>query len=592
MIIKNMRAKFGSLDGESLELHEGLNIIYRDNEGGKSTWCAFIRCMLYGIDTSKRAKAGVLPDKIRNMPWDGSLPAGVMELEALSESITIRRASKTANSPLRDFSAVYTGTETPYPLFSETCGEELTGATSEVFSRSVFIEQGKIAVDNAPDLEAKIASIVSTGELGLSYSEIDDKLASWSRRRIYNKNIGIIPELMAQNEDLSQKLFEIEKLQDEQNYREQKLAQLMAETDDTALTDDDEVSEDVLQCEENERSAKQLLMATRFGIITPREARVDAAQFIAEVKKHEEKGAQKYPVTKLISAVAVLAMASLLYFFGKMDASIYMAFGLFFASVCALAIVNSVKINKSARDARAKMRSLLKAEKIEDIAELEPALQAHEKAFVAWNESVFELKETRRLWEIKKAKESFMQNGQNSQKISDAREKLAEIKGKISATGDAVDIKTKKLHIKLAVEDNRQQYDELVLAREMLAIADRQQQEDFSPALTALAKKHFCQLTDNRYDDLVIDRSFGLYGKIAGDVLPHSSAYASTGARELMYLSLRLALAEMTTKADCPIILDDALCNLDKTRTGRVMTLLEEIAKRRQVIVFTCHRIS
>ena len=69
MIIKRMTASFGCLEGRTLELHEGLNVIAAPNESGKSTWCAFIRAMLYGVDSSERARAGHLPDKARYAPW-------------------------------------------------------------------------------------------------------------------------------------------------------------------------------------------------------------------------------------------------------------------------------------------------------------------------------------------------------------------------------------------------------------------------------------------------------------------------------------------------------------------------------------------
>ena len=53
MIIKKMRANFGGLEKAEIELNEGLNVITAPNESGKSTWCAFIRSMLYGIDSAQ-----------------------------------------------------------------------------------------------------------------------------------------------------------------------------------------------------------------------------------------------------------------------------------------------------------------------------------------------------------------------------------------------------------------------------------------------------------------------------------------------------------------------------------------------------------
>ena len=63
MKILSLKANFGKLAGETLTLSEGLNIITLPNESGKSTWSQFILAMLYGIDTSERAKAGTLPAK-------------------------------------------------------------------------------------------------------------------------------------------------------------------------------------------------------------------------------------------------------------------------------------------------------------------------------------------------------------------------------------------------------------------------------------------------------------------------------------------------------------------------------------------------
>ena len=68
MRINKATASFGKLENESLSFHPGLNIIYAPNESGKSTWCAFIRAMLYGVDSSERSRAGYLPDKLRYAP--------------------------------------------------------------------------------------------------------------------------------------------------------------------------------------------------------------------------------------------------------------------------------------------------------------------------------------------------------------------------------------------------------------------------------------------------------------------------------------------------------------------------------------------
>ena len=67
-----MTATFGKLQGRSLELGDGLNIIEAPNETGKSTWCAFLKAMFYGIDTRDRDRKGHLADKNRYQPWSGA----------------------------------------------------------------------------------------------------------------------------------------------------------------------------------------------------------------------------------------------------------------------------------------------------------------------------------------------------------------------------------------------------------------------------------------------------------------------------------------------------------------------------------------
>ena len=54
MKLLRLTATFGCLDHATLEFGPGLTLIEAPNGGGKSTWCAFLRTMLYGLDTRQR----------------------------------------------------------------------------------------------------------------------------------------------------------------------------------------------------------------------------------------------------------------------------------------------------------------------------------------------------------------------------------------------------------------------------------------------------------------------------------------------------------------------------------------------------------
>ena len=205
MKIIRMKATFGGLDHRELELKEGLNIIQAPNEGGKSTWSAFLRAMLYGINTKERDKQGYIAEKNRYQPWNGGAMEGVVELEWKGDKITLRRGPK-GNTPFGKFEAVYTDTGEPVGfLTADNVGETLIGAPREVFERSAFVGQGGAAIDGAPALEARIAALASSGEEDVSYSQVERRLRDWLNRRKHNKT-GLIPKLeeeLTQNDEIA-----------------------------------------------------------------------------------------------------------------------------------------------------------------------------------------------------------------------------------------------------------------------------------------------------------------------------------------------------------------------------------------------------
>lgn len=210
MIIKKLTATFGTLQNEELRLTDGLNIVEAPNETGKSTWCAFIRAMLYGIDTADRDKAGYLSAKTRYRPWSGQPMEGKMDVVFEGRAITLQRKAQ-GNYPMRDFSAFYTGTSVSVPqLADKTAGETLTGVSEPIFERSVFIRQAGIAVSQTSELEKRIAALVSTGEETVSYTEVDKVLREWLRKRKLNQR-GLLPSVEAEARQVREKLEAIDR---------------------------------------------------------------------------------------------------------------------------------------------------------------------------------------------------------------------------------------------------------------------------------------------------------------------------------------------------------------------------------------------
>ena len=194
MKIKRMKASFGCLEQAVLELGPGLNLLEAPNESGKSTWASFIRLMLYGLDTRDRDKKNYLADKNRYQPWSGAPMEGEMLVEAQGQDIILRRFL-VKNTPFGGFSAQYAASGEPVPGMTGTnCGEMLLGVGREVFERSAFLGQGGV-VTPAPELERRIAALVSTGQEDVSYTQTADQLREWLNRRQVNKSVVLIPKL-------------------------------------------------------------------------------------------------------------------------------------------------------------------------------------------------------------------------------------------------------------------------------------------------------------------------------------------------------------------------------------------------------------
>ena len=215
MIVRKMTASFGVLQNRTLELSPGLNIIEAPNEYGKTTWCAFLRAMLYGIDTAQRGRAGKKPDKVLYAPWSGSPMAGTMEITFGGKNITLSRSTRIPSAPMRVFSAVYSRSGQPVlDLTGENAGETLTGASLPVFERTAFIGPAGLGVQQGAELEKKIASLVTAGEESGSFSEAEARLRALQRKCRYRTG-GRLPELEAEMAAVREKLAAIDKTAEE-----------------------------------------------------------------------------------------------------------------------------------------------------------------------------------------------------------------------------------------------------------------------------------------------------------------------------------------------------------------------------------------
>ena len=634
MRINKMTASFGKLENESLSFHPGLNVIYAPNEGGKSTWCAFIRAMLYGVDTAERARAGYLPDKLRYAPWSGAPMEGSMELTAGGCDITITRSTRQKNAPMREFSATYTGSSVPVEgLNGSNAGEMLTGVSRDVFRRSAFIGQGAVAVTGSPELEKRISSIVSTGEEQTSYSEADERLRQWQRKRRYNRR-GLLPELEGKMDEAQRRLElmedslqDIESLEKRLEQAGEECRQLEQQVTDSrkrqrrealdrlskgrgeaerCSAEHDAALAKLSQCREDMRNS-------RFGLQSLSETEEQVQRDMGQLKELRERASQK-PSALLAIIFFVLAIAAAAAYTALGNIVVIIAAAVFCA-VAVFLLMGYSKKRQAINQALEDRREILRKYQVSGSGELAAALEEHRRLAQAAEEAEREEKRCRLAYEnARELQRGLEENAMAeldfaagsseaarlSRELNEARDRaqqlsrqIAEMNGRLAAMGDPLVLSSALSSMREDYDTISKEYEAISLAVDTLKEADTEIQSRFSPELGKLAAEYMSAVTGGRYLDVFINRDFSARTRTSGDSIAREAEYLSAGTLDLMYLAVRLAVCELALPEgeNCPLIIDDALVNLDDTRLEQAMELLKQIARDRQVILFSCREV-
>ncbi len=205
MKILSMTATFGKLSHETLCLEPGMNIIHAPNEWGKSTWCAFIVAMLYGIDTRQQTTKAALADKERFAPWSGEPMSGRMEILWNGKRITVERSTK-GRIPFGDFRAYETDTGLEVPeLTAANCGQTLLGVERSVFTQAGFVRLQDMPVTQSESLRRRLNNLVTTGDESSAGDHLGKALRDLKNKVRHNRT-GLLPQAEYERDQLRAQL--------------------------------------------------------------------------------------------------------------------------------------------------------------------------------------------------------------------------------------------------------------------------------------------------------------------------------------------------------------------------------------------------
>jgi len=159
-------------------------------------------------------------------------------------------------------------------------------------------------------------------------------------------------------------------------------------------------------------------------------------------------------------------------------------------------------------------------------------------------------------------------------------------------TTDQIDGELEALDAEL--QEAMRERDRRIVLAEVVRRADRQFRERNDPDVLGRAAQHLSALTHGRYTEIEASEA-DVSGPLSVED-PDTGRrvgvdHLSTGTREQVYFSLRLAIMDhLDSEGErLPVLVDEAFVNWDPSRRERLLGILDHLARTRQVFVFTCH---
>ena len=614
MRIISMIATFGGLNGATLRLEPGLNVISAPNEWGKSTWCAFFTAMLYGVDTGQRSTKDTLADKEKYAPWSGQPMEGILRIEQGGKDITIQRRSK-GRVPLGDFQAYETRSGLAIPgMTAENCGQMLMGVEKSVFQRTGFIRFSDLAVVPDASLWRRLHGLVTTGD------ESDSENLRGRLKELKNKcrspRGGRIPETEQQIRSLEQQLQERQALETRQQQLQSQTesAQLELEAlrrhhavcsyrDAQLLREQTQIA---IQTSMDARDAVEKLEQKCLGIPETGELlekQREAQSLLERLRNVPEETTPSVMGVVWMFILAALALVAAVYCLLVQEsvwaagAAAVMIFALLMAGILA---DRRRKIGRNQRMEQNKRENLIHEmtaalavlqEQIGLRQELEQAYRTAEQVRLQM-QSLTAM--SREVLEAEEADDLGLTLEETEQRIAQVTERLRLTQLRLGQCQGRMETMTEGEQLRLDLEQQRTRLAELVryeraldLAIRAMEEASRELQRRFSPRITALAQDFLSRLTHGRYNRVVIGEDLSILAACDTETTLRGGQWRSDGTADLMYLALRLAVW-VTLNPHGPLILDDALVRLDDKRLTAVLALLSELGLERQVILFSC----
>ena len=610
MIIKNIKINnFGKLENKEIEFNKKLNLIYGENESGKTTILKFIQSMFYGASKNKNGKN--ITDYEKYKSWNNGEYSGKIKYTLDNgENYEVfrefdKKNPKIYNEKLEDISKNFNIDKTKGNQFFY----DQTKVDEELFLSTIVAEQREVELDEKKQnvLLQKITNIVGTGEDNTSFNKTINKLNKKLLEEVGTERSSDRPINNAEN-----RIKEIENEKEEiLIYADKKYS---IEEENKRIIEEINKSENELEIIKNIKKIKEAENIEKEKIKINKNIEEENNKKIKNIQekineleieknKKENKTKNKKNHTTLILLIIFLILEIIIWKFTTNVITIIS--GIIFISIL---LINIIKIQKNRKNIIKEINQKEQQinQNIDQLKNEIEILQNNNEEYINNTKQIEEKikKETNEKIEKIKTKDNeneinkMLQKNNIENEYDNQQAKLNNLKLELHKLELEKENILPKLENLSALEEElsniEEKYEELKntsksinLAKEYLELAYQKMKENVTPKFTKNLSENINKITSGKYKNVKFNDEKGLIVEIEnGNYI--SAENLSIGTIEQLYLSLRLALVEEISEETMPIILDEAFAYYDKTRLEKILKYLIEETKNRQILIFTC----
>jgi chromosome segregation ATPase len=204
MIIRRINVtKFGKVVEKNIDFEDGFNIIYGENESGKSTLQTFIKACFYGL-SSKRIKDLRENERLRYLSINDNKAEGQIDFSYRENEYLIRRTfgSTKKEDTIQAIDSI-TGEEIE-AMNNDGVGKYIFDVNSQAFENTLFIRQlsGEVKNSKEDDIIHKISNSFQTGNENISYQKAKNTLEQYKKSLVTQRKGGKLDLLRIRYDNL------------------------------------------------------------------------------------------------------------------------------------------------------------------------------------------------------------------------------------------------------------------------------------------------------------------------------------------------------------------------------------------------------